>query len=474
MKIEYETKAKPILLETKLKPSKIRDAQFFIYKEEGFVDYTLEVDDNLEVLAKIGKITETSKKYIISSNTDNIIATDIVINGITYFYKVTYLGNVLDLKTLLLNTSIPIVEEDGIYYTNEVFSNLEIKENVYIFSEPIYSGKKHATIKYKKDNIELSFKKGGKKLYFKTMYTNLLQPNYVNKNKIYFDNFYIKRNRKIHKCIEGDIRLINKVEFCKDVGNRLEPKDLVVDSNFNFYNFAYNSFYFKSFSYTRTNRNLISYTGKHSNHIFNINDKLYFNITERGLEVGNKDNYLFCIKKVINPKKFNIVLSSNLNKVKNDIRAFDYQISNKPLDMNEKVGLKENVVSNFNKPVNESYYIEKDDVRYYQYYPNSTYTKPFYTYIDDYVEFDTEDILTDEHKGIRLSSDNTVIHRNENIEFAISLATEYSVNLLAEDLKNLLIERALIEPKYTYITSEEDEELLTEDEINILKERREL
>ena len=172
----------------------------------------------------------------------------------------------------------------------------------------------------------------------------------------------------------------------------------------------YNSIYTDSFYYTNTDRSLIEYTAKKSNFIFDIDDIVYFLLTDRGLERGSKSNYSFYVKKKVDKTKFNLIQSDNLNKFQNEFIPFDYQISNKKLTGNEQVGLKENIVTNFSKHTNENYYINNNGVFSYQYTPYPKYTKSFYNYIDDSTSFEQEEDTTINNKGVHFLNDNLIVH----------------------------------------------------------------
>lgn len=432
MKIEYDTKIKSVVLETKLVSCLPKEAQFFIYKDDGFISYELEVNENLNIVASIVNIAETGKKYVLNCNTTDVIGTNIYINNIPYYYKISYIGDTINLQDLILNTNIPIIEVDGVFYTNEVFANIEVKENVFIFSEPVINSKDF-TVRYKKDFIELTYTKQNKDvIYFKTKYKVTIQPIYVNNSKIAFNSFYCYQGKRLHKCVEGDITCIDKTEFCTNTGNRLTPKDLVysIKTDTGLYNFMYNSIYTDSFYYTNTERSLIEYTAKKSNLIFDIDDIVYFLITDRGLETGSKSNYSFYVKKKINMDKFNLIQSESLNKFQNELFPFDYQISNAILPNNEKIGLKENIVANFNKPANEVCYVFYNGSPSYQYTPEVQYTKSFYEYTGDYKNFPVDVDYTRNYKGFYFQNENIVIHKKGVVNWLNVSSRPYSLEIL--------------------------------------------
>ena len=98
MKIEYQTTIKPVVLETQLVSCLPKESQFFSFKEDGFISYEIEIKDSLDIVATISNIVETSKKYILQCNTNDIIGTNIVYNNTPYYYKVRYIGAVVNLQ----------------------------------------------------------------------------------------------------------------------------------------------------------------------------------------------------------------------------------------------------------------------------------------------------------------------------------------------------------------------------------------
>lgn len=366
MKIDYKPQISPSILKTTFKESSIRDSQFFIYKEEGYVSFDTNIYTDFHHLAEVYEVVETAKKYVVKSNTDKIIATDIVVNNMPYYFKIDYIGATVDLKTVLLNTVVDCVEVNGFLYTNEVFSNLEISPGVYIYSSPVYNFKGNK-VSFKNKHIEIEFSKNKDKLYFKPLFKSLLQPLFVNPYKISLGNFYITKDRELIKCIEGDIKLFEKTEFTNDVGNSIQCKDLVYDSKNYFYNSMYNRLYFDTFYYTRTNRNLINYTAKQSTHIFDINNELFLKLTSNGIEVvDNEASADFKVFKKIDKSKIKIHLSDSLNTPINTIIPSEYIFSTSDIDENSKVGLKELVKTSLKRFPSERCYITYGDVTIYQ------------------------------------------------------------------------------------------------------------
>lgn len=438
MKINYSSSISPSILKTSFKESSVRDSQFFIYKEEGYVSFDVNAVSDFDDTPTIYDVIETSRKYVVKTNTDKIIATDVVVDNTPYYFKIDYLGGVVDVKSIILNTVVDCVEEDGILYTNDVFSNLEISPGVYIYSSPVYSSK-HSKVNFKAKEIELEFTKGIKQLYFKPLFKSLFQPTYISPFKVHMGNFYITVNRKIIKCVEGDVRLFNKIEYANDVGNSIQCKDLVHSVENVYHNGMYNRIYFDSFYYTRTSRNLVSYVAKQSSHVFNIKTNLYLKITEQGLVTVDKESECdFKISKKIDKSKVKIHLSGSINTPINTLHPNEYVFSNKEIPESSKVSFKESVKTSLKRFPSERCYIDFGGVTIYQHSNlNLDEVQIPVVSIDDLVTRDYEESqeLYSTYVGNKIK-DTTYYRVNKNME---TLLLEESGTQLNTELPEQII-----------------------------------
>lgn len=437
MIINYTSNLSPSVMETQLRESSIRDSQFFIYKEDGFIDFIVEANDDLDHITEIYSVKETAKKQIITSNTDRIIATNIVVDSIPYYYKIMYVGEEINAQEVILNSTVECVLYKGSLYTNQAFVNVEISPNLFIYSYPVYTNK-IAKIKYKLKEIELEYSQEFGKLYFKPQFTSVLQTAYINNYKVAFNNFYVKKNNDLFKCIEGDVRYFDKVEYINEVGNSLQCKDLVHDSRDYMYNEMYNRIYFKEFYYTRTTRNILTYTAKLSSHVFNISDLLYFKVTKQGLEIADKDTYDFKVTKVLNKDKISITLSESLNIPLNTLKPNEYVISSTDQSEDSKLGLKELVLTSLRKFPSEKYYISQNNVTILQ-HNNSVLdgTQIAIRELDEIEEIGytpTKDIYSN-YSGCLI--DGTTYYRVKG-DIATLLSNEEDIQLYTEKLEKII------------------------------------
>lgn len=437
MIINYNSNLSPSVMETVLRESSTRDSQFFIFKEDGFIDFVVEANEDIDHFSEIFKETVTDKKQIITSNTDKIIATNIVVNNTPYFYKINYIVGEVGAQDIILNSTIECVLHKGVLYTNQAFVNLEVSPNIFIFSSPVFTSK-DATIKYKLKEIELEFSRENGQLYFKPQFKSVLQTCFVNNYKIAFNNFYVKKNKTLFKCLEGDIRYIDKVEYINEVGNSLQCKDLVHKTTNPLYNEMYNKIYFKDFYYTRTARNILTYTAKLSTHIFNIKDVLHFKLTKQGLIVSTDKDYDFRVTKTIDKSKLSLILSGSLNIPHNTLKPSEYVISSTALSDDSKLGLKELVLTSLRKFPSEKYYISQNNVTILQ-HNNSTLdgTQIPIRELDDIEEigYNKTDKIYSKYSGCKIKG--TTYYRLKG-DLVTYLHSEMSIQLNTEKLEKII------------------------------------
>ena len=363
MKVKYNTKAVPIVAKTVIENCEPNKSLFYIYKEDGLIDYAVTVNKDIKIDSEIYSIKEYDKSYVLNTNTTNIIGSDVIVNGTVYFYKIYVLGEGVtsDLNDLLLTSKLDIVQSKGVYYTNTVLTNYEITDNVFVYSKPVYD-KRAFNCTIDSSNILLTFnKEQSNNYYFKPKYQLCCQPNFVSNSKFHLDTFLIYEGRDKKIALEGDIRLIEKVEYNNDIGNSVSYKDLVWSCE-GLYSEESNKSYTSVFDYVGEKTNKTKYICKRSNMVFSIEDKLHLKIVDGGLkEVEVKDSDITIIK-VVNYDKVNIVLNNYLTEYDSTLNVNEYVISNKEIPLNSKIGLKKSVYTNLTQLPSETYYIQQDDL----------------------------------------------------------------------------------------------------------------
>ena len=362
MKVKYNTNAVPIVAKTVIETCDPDKSLFYIYKEEGLVDYTVTVNKDIKIDSEIYSIKEYDKSYVLNTNTTNIIGSDVIVNGTVYFYKIYVLGEYLisDVNDLLLTSNLDIIQSKGVYYTNTVLTNYEITDNVFVYSKPVYDKKAFNYI-VNSSNILLTFnKEQDNDYYFKPKYQLCCQPNFVSNSKFHLDTFLIYEGRDKKIALEGDIRLIEKTEYKNDIGNSVSYKDLVWSCE-GLYSEESNKSYTSVFDYVGKKTNKTKYICKRSNMIFSIENELHLKVIDGGLkEVEVKDSDI-TISRVINYDKVNIVLNNHLTEYDSTLNVNGYIISNKEIPLNSKIGLKKAINTNLTQFPSEVYYIQQGD-----------------------------------------------------------------------------------------------------------------
>lgn len=438
MKLNYSSNITPVIAKTEIERSSIDNSFFFVYKEDGYVDYKITVNKDIAVNAYVNVIRETNKRYTLEANTTNIIGSDIVYNDTVYFYKVFVLGGNVDLKDLLLNSEFGIIYKDKEFYTNSVITNYEITEGVYIFSKPVIEQNRF-NFSIKNKNIELTIdRQNDNKLYFKTKYVLSIQPNYISDNKLHLDTCSIIKDRKTYIAVEGDIRLTEKREYNSSIGNTIKCKDLIVSST-DFYSSTYNQMYTDEFYYTPTSRKIITYTAKISNHVFNIKDELNFKFENNCLIPCEKEESDFTITKVYDYSKIHFELNNYLNSYLNILKEREYIFSNSTIEDNRKIGLKELRITSFKKFPSERYYISQDNSVVFQ-HTNKTLSDLIIPTIDlltDNIRFNKNKSLYDSYKFIKLKGIN---YYKDNYPYQSNMITEDYQTLETENTSKFVLE----------------------------------
>lgn len=439
--VNYNLSINPSVAETYLTNSEFGEGQFFIKKHEGLLSLQVEYKDELDFSSEIYSITKTANKIKVTSNTVDILATNIIIDNVAYYYKLTSLGRSLDYNNVVLNSSIDCISYKGSIYTNEIVSNREISPGLYVYSVPIINPTE-ASVKYRSNDIELTYPSSLGDLQFKCKSETVITPLLINNCKVHIPSFYIKDTKTTLKCIEGDIQLILKKELTYYVGNSISCKDYIHSYESNFYNPLTNNIYLPQFNY-KTTPALIEYTAKMSSHIFRITkDRLYFKINKNGLTISTKDDYDFIIKKVIDMTKIDVIASNHLSTYQHTLTPSDFVIvKDISTDEDSNVSFKKQIKADLTKFPSEQVYLEYRN-RYILQHNNSMLTNQNPTieediYTDTIQSFNTPSTIYDDYKFVKIG--NTYYYKNSDQYYSVFLFEEDSPFLL-EDALNFILE----------------------------------
>ena len=358
MKVNYKSTLNPIISETKVIPTSVRDSLFFVYKEDGWVDFETTVLTDIDVAPIVEVVKDTDKACVLSTNTSNIIGSDKILEDTVYFYKVYVLGVCDGLRDILLNASLGIVIINGEYYTNTVINNYEIVDNVFVYSKPVVDSTS-LSLEVKQNKLLVTYLKQNKSTYyFKSKYKTILQPNFISDTRFHLDTFMVHKNRKPYIALEGDIKYIDKQELVQSQGNMYNCKDLIwnyKESDETLSTGVYNTIYMDKFDF-EVKEVVMHYTAKISNQVLDIKNELYLSIGDFGLELVDKDSADFVVKRVIDFNKIHVTLNNNLNKIKNILPNHEHVFTYQDFDNNSKVGLKEYLGVHTKHP-SQSYYL---------------------------------------------------------------------------------------------------------------------
>lgn len=440
--VNYELNVSPSVAESYLANTDFEDAQFFVKKEEGLVSLDINLSDDLDFSSEIYSVGKTSTKYKVLSNTTDIIATNIKIDNIDYYYKIEAIGIAVNYKDVILNSSIQCIDYLGNLYTNEVLVNFELQPGLFLHSTPVIDPSL-GSVKYRAKDIETTFPAKIGNLTFKCKSDVVVTPLLINNSKVSLPSFYLKKGKSILKCIEGDIKIVAKQELSYFVGNSVTCKDYIYEYTSHFFNRNSNKIYVDFYNY-KTAPALVSYKAKLSSHIFPFNNEvLFFKIKPTGLILSDKSNYDFSIKKKYDITKLNVIESKYLTTYTHTYNPNDYMLVNNTItDKSEAVSLKQQINTNFTKYPSQVTYIEYKN-RYILQHTNDIL--PFDTnnlveediYTDTYYKFNDQSNLYDDYRFVKLNG--TYYYKNSD-EYYSAFLYEDNGPILLEDALNFLME----------------------------------
>lgn len=292
---------------SELRSSKIKsvstDADFYLDKEEGWVDYEIELNTNeYSFKSELIEKEEFNTKTIFYTNTTNVFLTNIVVKDKPYNYQV--ISNLVfkGVEDVIKKTGIQdVVEFKGSYYTNSEIYQVD-SENEFIYTQ-LTSSLDDFEISYDFDYISIETPPG----FHITMKDLVIDPFLINEYSFSLPSFYIKNikdNSKI-RCVESNIKNFN----FKTTIESLE-----------YFNFECKT-YLKGICNTR-NKSFIEIQDqdlkfKSSSHVFSIlSDTIYFKIEPDGsIEKSSIKDYHFKVNKIIDMDKVSIIDNSYVKEV---------------------------------------------------------------------------------------------------------------------------------------------------------------
>jgi hypothetical protein len=83
--ISYTTNLSPTVLESYLTNTDLKDSQFFIKRSHDYMYLDITYHEDFDPVSVIYSVDKTKLKTKVYSNTTDILATDIIINGVAYY-----------------------------------------------------------------------------------------------------------------------------------------------------------------------------------------------------------------------------------------------------------------------------------------------------------------------------------------------------------------------------------------------------
>lgn len=308
MNISYSVNNKPVITTSTIVSSDLDKAIFYLDKDPDAITYELEFNNNVLDFASQIYSTEALKTiFKIKTNTTDILVTNVILEDVPYYYEVVTSDNTyIALEDLLLNSAYEAKEYNGKLYTNNYFTNYEIKDGLYIHSKPVINPSVY-NVKYYSDHILVSVPKGrNETLAAQTRSDSCISLTKVSNYKVELPSFYIKTRSKVLQFIKGDVVQLNKKEFALIEGNFITPKDKAISVSSDVYVDPFSNIIFSQDSYLSSKEFLLEYTAERNNHIFEVQDEVFFKLDSNNIITATAADYDFRIKRKMRSSSINV------------------------------------------------------------------------------------------------------------------------------------------------------------------------
>lgn len=326
MKLSYKITNKPIITTSQLVRAELEEAIFYLYKEDDVTSFEIKVvNPDIDLSSAIYKTENLKTVFKVSTNTTDIMVTDISVEDVPYYYEVkSSPDTVLSLKDITLSTNIEAIEYNGRILTNTYINNYEISDGTYIFSTPIIDSSSH-NVTYYSDHILVSLaKKKDQTFYAKTRFDTNLTVSKVTDNSILLSSFYLKSRSNVSQFIEGDVVYLDKKELTTVESNFIKLKDKAFKISKKGYMNTTNNVLYIEDAYLTSQDVIVEYTAKRSSHILEIDQILYLKLINNSVVLSTASDYDIVITKKIDTTKLKIETNAFLNKHQFVLKPADY------------------------------------------------------------------------------------------------------------------------------------------------------
>lgn len=369
MKLSYKFTNRPTITTSQIVSSSLKDAMFYLYKEDDIVSFELDVKNpNIDLSSRIYSSENLKTVFKVRANTTDIMMTNVSIEDTPYYYEIKSSDDsAITLKDLTLNTNLVAKEFNGKLYTNTYVNNYEIKDGTFIYSVAIID-RSNYDIKYYSDDILVSVsKKKTETLYAKTGSDNCISIFKINDNFIHLSSFYLKTRSKTFQYIEGDVVDFKKKEIANIENNFINLKDKAIKTSSEGYLNPTNNTLYLSDTYLTSKEIIVEYLARKSSHMFEVEDTIYLKLDNNSIVVSDSTNCDFLIKKKLDTSKFHLKTNDFLNTSKYLFKANTYGfLFNSTLPETKKKMFTEFVNRFYYVNPSQEYYIQINGTAIYQ------------------------------------------------------------------------------------------------------------
>lgn len=381
MKISYSINNKPVITTSTLVSSNLSKAIFYLDKSPNAISYELEFNNTtLDFAAQIYSTEALKTVFKIKTNTTDILVTNVLVDDTPYYYEVITSDNTyVALEDVLLNSAYEVIEYNGKLYTNNYFTNYEIKDGLYIHSKPTINPSVY-NIKYYSDYILVSVPKNRTEhLVAQTRSDSCISLTKVSNYKVELPSFYIKTRSKTLQFIKGDLVHLNKKEFALIEGNFITTKDKIVSTTLTEYVDPFSNTIFTKDSYLVSKELLLEYTAERNNHIFEVQDEVFFKLSSGDLIIASAVDYDFKIKRKLNSDSINIYPNPHLRTRDFGFKATSVGVTFSTTSEKERKMFTHYLTSKTYLKPSETVYIKDDTTSLYQSFENPDIYVPLIT-----------------------------------------------------------------------------------------------
>lgn len=387
MKLNYNFNMKPSYSTSCLVSCSLKESDFYLEKPIDIVSYEVAVLNNsIDNSSTILKIVDYKTKIKVSSNTSEVLVTDINLGGIDYYYELIDIDGKdlpIDLVTLYIDTDA--VKISGKIYTNKEVLNQSIKDTYTVFTKHVYEPKEY-NFTYYSDRIDITVNKKvkGTKLTCKVKYSSCISVAYINDYKVELNSFVLKTDKTSNAYVKGDIVLINKKEYSTQSDNYMKVKDKINSKKDLDYLLSHNIL-FTSNSVIGSEEKVIEYIAEKSSHIFAIKDSVYLQLSKgRITVVEDEDKADIRIKRNIDTSGITLYPNDYLDKPSYKLNTNYTLYFDKKINENTQKNLTETF--NVDTSINPTghYYLQVGDKIIKQYFKSDVEIKKVdYSEVED-------------------------------------------------------------------------------------------